>query len=201
MKRQHEITWSAVRTTDATVEPITVAEAKAQAHVEIDGDDSWFTDQITAARRYAEDVALCRTLTTTTWKWVADEFPDEILLPYPPLLTVASVKYYNTDGVLTTLTVNTDYTIDIVSEPGRIRPAYGKVWPTARAMMNAVEVSYTAGYGATAASVPMSIRHGIRLIVAHWYEKREETISGTIIAKVPMAAEDLLAGLAAKRFD
>lgn len=42
-------------------------------------------------------------------------------------------------------------------------------------------------------AVPDDLEAAMKLLIGHWYEKREET-SGTIIAEVPMAARSLLQG-------
>jgi len=55
----------------------------------------------------------------------------------------------------------------------------------------AVRVTYTAGYGATAASVPQAIRQAMILMVGHWYAQRE-TASPVELREVPHAAEALL---------
>jgi len=52
-----------------------------------------------------------------------------------------------------------------------------------------VTVEYTAGYGA-AADVPMPIRQAIQIIAADLYERRVETITGTIVSKAGLT--DLL---------
>jgi uncharacterized phiE125 gp8 family phage protein len=199
MARQQDIITSCKRYAEPSTEPITLIEAKAQAKVRHNNEDDWFNDKIAAAREHVEDAELWRTLITTAWTMYLDSFPDEIRVPMPPLQSVTSLKYYDTDNVQQTLVLDTDYEVDASSEPARIKPYYGTTWPATRTKMNAVELKFSAGYGA-ASDVPRSIRHAIAMIVAHWCINREVTISGTIIAKVPLAAEHLLAGKSMKGF-
>lgn len=123
----------------------------------------------------------------------------EILLPQPPLISVDSVKYIDVDGNLQTL-ASTDYKVDTVTEPARLVPAYGKNWPATRNEINAVEVTFTCGYGA-AAAVPEAIKAWIKLRLGAMYENRESDVAllrGSIEA-LPFA-DKLLAPYRALRF-
>lgn len=98
----------------------------------------------------------------------------EIILPQPPLVSVESVKYIDTDGNQQTL-ASTDYKLDTATEPARLVPAYGKTWPATRNEINAVEVSFTCGYG-NAAAVPAAIKAWIKLRIGAMYENRESDL-------------------------
>jgi len=196
-----------VATAPAT-EPLTVAEAKAHLRLEHDADDAIVSRILTAAREDAE-AFLNQTLVTTTYDVYWDHFPgqgadqrtgpgyDEVdryalEVPRSPLVSVTHLKYNEASaGTLTTLTVTTDYTVDAASNPGRIVPAFGASWPTARAIPNAVTARVVCGYGA-AAAVPSAIKSAILLIVGALYENREEFITGTIATRIPTSAESLL---------
>lgn len=95
----------------------------------------------------------------------------EIYIPFPPLQTVDSIKYIDVDGIQQTLDPS-QYIVDKISEPGRITPAYGASWPGTRNQINAVEVTFTCGYGA-AASVPQKIKQWIAVRVATLFANRE----------------------------
>jgi uncharacterized phiE125 gp8 family phage protein len=117
--------------------PVTLAEAKAYARV-VD-DDDLIESLIFAARDHVEQ-ATGRIMVATTFELTLDEFPDnEILLPRSPLLTVASVKYDDTDGNEQTLSTS-DYTVDTASEPGWIVPSTDTRWPTTFDGINAVRI-------------------------------------------------------------
>lgn len=179
--------WSIERTTTA-VNPVTAAEVRAQAGVPTQDDDSLIETYIAAATERAE--AICgRALVTATYKLYLDKFPCEIRLPKPPATSVTSIQYIDTGG--NTQTLNTSlYTTDLKSEPARIVPAWGQVWPPTRCQPNAVTVTYVAGYS-DAASVPAMIRLGIMQIAAHFYEHPEAIADGAKTA-VPLAGEMLI---------
>lgn len=102
---------------------------------------------------------LGRALREQTWELRLRDFNDRrpalrgntdaIELPYPPLLSMVSVKYYDVNGVDTTLALNTDFRILGQGDPyGRqaIAPLYSKSWPTARSDDGSVRIRYTCGY-------------------------------------------------------
>ncbi len=169
--------------TPPEAEPVTVDEMKKQLNLDHDEDDVYLGQLILAARRYAE-TCLNRQLVSATWVKRFDFFPCyTIQVPLPPLVSVTTLKYIDTGGTLQTLVANTDYEVDIRSTPGRICPAYQKQWPSTRDVMNAVELTFVAGYGEPD-DVPEEIRYGIKLLVSEMYDKREPTVTGTIIQDV-----------------
>lgn len=171
--KQHEIPSGLVLVTAPAEEPVTLAEAKLWAKIQITADDALVTSLIPTSRRECEN-ELDRALVTQTWKLLLDRFPSEdetIYLPRPPLVSITHVKYIDSNGTLQTL-ATTEYTVDASKEPGRIVPAYGKSWPATRLVPNAVEVQFVAGYGA-AAAVPDGIKSWIKIGVTTAYENRE----------------------------
>jgi uncharacterized phiE125 gp8 family phage protein len=152
-----------IRVLDATVEPLTVAEAKAQVRSTQSAEDALVARYIKAMRQAAED-RLERTLLRTTWRATFDAFSPALRLPNPRLISVESLKFLDRDGAWQTLDPR-DYLVDIASEPGFIVPAYGKRWPETRCQINAVVVDYVAGYGAAATDIPEPIRLWIALAV------------------------------------
>lgn len=95
-----------------------------------------------------------------------------IQLPFPPLISIDSIKYLDTGGVQQTL-ASTVYKVDTVSEPARVLPAYGQAWPSTRQEINAVEVLFTCGF-ASAALVPEGIKSWMKIRIGTMYENREE---------------------------
>lgn len=180
-------------TTGPTKEPVSVADAKAHARVEVDDDDGLLEGLIVSARQFVEN-HIGRSLINQTLTLYLDGFPSQggsIALERPPISSITSVKYVDSAGVQQTLD-SSKYSLDAVSEPARLLPAYGESWPVTRSHINVVEVAYVAGYGADKDSVPRAIRVAILQVVAHHYEHREVTISGTIITPIPMAAKETL---------
>jgi uncharacterized phiE125 gp8 family phage protein len=64
----------------------------------------------------------------------------------------------------------------------------GRTPPRGGRPVNAIEVRFTAGFGA-ASAVPEDLRQAILLAVAHWFDHRGDGEGGAL----PLAALDLLA--------
>jgi uncharacterized phiE125 gp8 family phage protein len=182
---------STVLKTAPSVEPLSLAEAKSHLRVDDTSEDTLITDIIVAARNYVENVTK-RQLVTATWTHYLDAFAAEIRLPYPPLQSVTSVKYYDTGGSQQTL-ASAVYTTDTYRQRGRLVEAYGQTWPATQAIINAVAIEYVAGYGDAGSDVPSAIRQAMRLLIGHWHENREDVAIGTISTQVGRAVDALLA--------
>lgn len=170
------------RLTDAATEPVSLAEAKAHLRVTAADDDTLIEALIKAARQACEN-ELGRALITQIWQKTLDVFPESIDLPYPPVQAVQSIDYLDEAGALTVLPA-ASYTLDDRSEPAWLVPAYDYEWPATLDAVNAVTVTYTAGYG-DATAVPEAIKAWIKLHVGHLYENREATLIGAPIVPLP----------------
>ena len=185
--------------TEPAVEPVSVAEAKAHANVTHATDDTLIGTYIVAARRLVEAISH-RQLITATWDLYLDAFPSVIRPPLPPLQSpVVHLKYYDTDGVLRTLTVTTDYTVDADSEPGRVQPAYSQSWPSVRAIPNTINLQFKAGYGDASTDVPDHFILAIKMLVAQYYEMRMP-VSAMKMSEIPYAVLALVVQDTAWRF-
>ena len=189
-----------VQTVAPAVEPLLVSELAAWLRV--DADDTSQNDVLTHlaadVRRRCETVS-GRALITQTWRLSLDGFPPPsgyfgsswwvrldrpdgdgpgvwpwkfaIRLPKPPVQSVTSIVYVDQAGATQTLAASA-YQVDTDSDPARIVPAYSSLWPVARPQLNAVQVTFVAGYGATGASVPDDMRGAMKIAAAHLYENR-----------------------------
>jgi uncharacterized phiE125 gp8 family phage protein len=156
-----------------TAEPVTLAEALLHLRADADGgaNDAYVNTLVSVARETCEE-RIRRTLITTAWRLTLDGFPEAIQLSRPPVIAVQSLTYLDATGVVRTLDP-ADYLLDSVSEPGYLVPAYEKQWPETRDQINSVVVNYTAGYGATAATVPKPIYQWLLLAVGEMYGTRK----------------------------
>lgn len=185
--------------TGPTVEPLTLAEAKTQCRVDDDltADDGLITTLIAAARQRAEGLTN-RAFISQTWEKTLDVFPGSgwcaawpsvpmgataLPLAHPPILSVVSVKYVDTSGVLQTLDP-ASYVVDDRLLPGWIVPAYGYAWPATRLEPNAVRVQFTAGYGTDATTVPDAVKAWMKIAVATMYQHRARTVFGRGFAEI-----------------
>lgn len=175
-------------------EPLTLEQVKLHCRIDQETEDSYFTDLITTARQYVEE--LCGPLITQTWEQYEDDWPGgEVLrLGLPRLQSVTSIIYTNEDGVAATLAAAsyTQATQDARWPAVVLKPDYD--WPTVTLFnVNPIQIIFICGYGATGASVPLPLRQAILLLIGHWYEERQIATVGHHIAAVPFAVNSLLA--------
>ena len=170
--------------------PVSLADMKLHLKSETDetDDDTLISTLISAATTYCQEFQH-RAFITQTRILYYDEFPLMFHVPYPPLISVTSIKYIDTSGDEQTLDSG-QYRVDIGNEPGRITEAYNCTWPATRDVTNAVVLTYSAGYG-VAADVPDTVKAAIKLLVAHWYEHRE-AVSDITVMPLPLAVNNLL---------
>ncbi|MCI0349390.1 MAG: head-tail connector protein [Acidobacteriales bacterium] len=182
---------SLVLVTPAAVYPVSLAEMKTHARIDGTEENDLIEAMIKAATGYAE-TRQRRQLITATWRLTLDCFPEwDLIVPLPPLQSVSSITYVDSQGATQTLSSST-YLVDTARKPGRITPAYDETWPAARYQANSVTVQFIAGYGAAASAVPETTRHAIKMLVSHWIENREAVITGTIAAPIAFAVDALL---------
>jgi len=164
--------------TPPAIEPVTVSELRDFLRLSGNDQDTMLTGFLAAARA-ALEVYTGRTFINTVYELYFDAFPSMIELARPPVQSVSSVYYINTSGV-DTLLASTDYRVDVASLYGRIEPAYGTVWPSTQSVVNAVKVTFTAGYGTSSANVPAAIKEAIKMLAADIYEHPEANVELTL---------------------
>ena len=173
-------------TTAPATEVWTLSEVKNYLKVDTSADDTLITTLLQSAREVAERY-LNQALITQTITEKLDRLSNPtIYLSVSPVMSVSSFQY--ADSQNTTQTYNaSNYIVDTFDKPARLSLAYGKTWPTLYGNINDVTITYTAGYGSTAASVPMQIRQAILIMIADSYDNREDYVK-----KLPTASEYLL---------
>lgn len=177
--------------TGPSAEPITLAEVKARLRLTATTDDVTITAQITAAREFAEKVTR-RSLAVKTYAAFFDRFPvsrEPIRIPVPPLLSVQAIKY--TDNSLEVQTWDaSEYYVASMQSPGLIVPKPTVIYPSPVAIPGAVEVDFTAGYGAEGGpAIPEHLREGIRQLTIYIYE-HPEVITPDGLKEAPLNFRD-----------
>ena len=178
--------------TAPTVEPLTLAEAKAHLRVTAVDENDLITSYIATARQHLDGQYgwMGRAFCSQTWDYKLDAFPCVIRPPLSPIQSVTSIKYLDTAGDEQTL-ATAKYRSDLVTEPARITEAYGETWPSTYDVTNAVTVRIVAGW-TSAALVPEPIKLAMRLLIAHWYGNREAFLEGAVAKDVDAALARLL---------
>lgn len=181
--------------TPPAVEPVSLPEAKDHLRVSISDDDTLISGLIVGARRWCEGFRN-ESFITQTLELTLDEWPDDgvIELPRGPVQSVTSVEYTDEDGNTSTFAAS-NYVVSTASNPGRLALKRSASWPSDTLQeLEAIKVTYPAGYGDSADDVPEEVKSAIKLLVGHLYENREHVIigSGLLVTDVPLGVESLL---------
>jgi uncharacterized phiE125 gp8 family phage protein len=177
------------------VEPLSLPMAKAAQRISTNLEDLLIGGYIAAARQSVENFVKC-SLLSTVWKKTYDCFPRLILLPVGPVLTSAglSISYIAGDGAAQTLP-STAYKVSL-GETGRIAPAFDAPWPSTRNEIDAVSVTFTAGWP-TPDDVPPVMMQALRMAFGDFFEHREniavsEQFSANTVIELPIGIKNLL---------
>lgn len=175
--------------TAAAAPIITLAEARRHCRVDHDDDNDYIEGLVATVADNIGGVEgwLGRSLGVATWEYRIDAFPcGKIALPFPPLSDVTEIEYVDIDGAIQTVSGFRKFGVGSSDVAGYILPAYGESWPDTRDEPEAVRITFNAGY----ATLPLSIKHGALLVLAHLYENREAV--GVKMDEIPMGADALL---------
>ena len=182
--------------TGPTIDPVSLAEARAHCRIDESADDGLVAGYLMAARSYIESTTGL-SLISQTWEMTLHDWPlaDEgIVLPRQPVQSITSVQYYDTAGALQTLS-SAAYEIDTSAMPAQIVLADGYSWPQLDDRLAPVVIRFVAGYGASPGSIPEAIRHAILLLVGHFYANREQVVvgAGLAVAQLQYGVDALIA--------
>jgi uncharacterized phiE125 gp8 family phage protein len=177
--------------TGPTLEPVTLEEAQTYLRFSsTDMQELRMLGILIASARAAAETITRRALLPQTWDLLRDVFPRwEMVVPKSALRSITSISYVDSNGV-TQIMAPSDYLVDVRSEPGRVTPAYGSVWPVTRWQTNAVTVRFVCGY-ADVASVPACVKNWMLLRLATLWENRSQlVIDARSLVELPPAWVD-----------
>lgn len=173
-------------------EPVAFADVKQFARVDYSTDDMLWASFIASARNWCEVYCQRRFVLQTmrllmdyfpgyidsklAGQKVSSPFVSganavlvgiryAIQLPYPRVRAVIKFQYQDANAVTQQMTVGGDsgqYAKDLSSQPARLTPPFGQMWPVAQVIPNAVQVDYATGYGGKFAGVGLA--QGAKLI-------------------------------------
>ena len=191
-------------TTAPTAEPITLAELKDHLQITWPDEDAYLENFVLPTARQMAETITHRALITQTYTLKLGSFgTDVIVLPRPPLSSVSSIQYVDNAGSTQTWSA-ASYTVETPSGEralhATIQPAFNEVYPTTRAIVEAVTITFVAGYGA-ASSVPKGIKHGILMLAEDLYTSRGGQIVGLMRTASLTTAETVLGPYIAWRDD
>lgn len=167
-------------------EPVTTAEAKAQAYIAHSDDDTLIARLISEAREAVENMTN-RALVTQTRVLRLDGFPpgeDQLIeLPGGKIQSVTSIEYQDTDNATQTLSTSV-YEAHLATDgaTGTVGLKYEQEWPETIKRGLPVVITYVAGWAGSGSpldytvNVPDTIRGAILRLVTRAYEQRGDGV-------------------------
>jgi uncharacterized phiE125 gp8 family phage protein len=165
---------------------VSLEEAKAHLRVLANDEDALITTYVAAATGHIDgpDGWLGRAIGAQTLEARGHVFRDAMVLPYPPIIEIVSVKHLDAAGAEVTLLAS-EYEV----RGSLIGSAFGRRWPAVGVHDEAIRIRYRAGYEA----VPPAIKAAILLMTEDLYANRGTVAAGQSV-KVDMSTtvENLL---------
>lgn len=115
-----------------------------------------------------------------------DEFEEQVLISYFPIVSVDAVEYRDLSG---NWQPYVDWLLDAREIPPKILRNQGATWPLVNAALMSVKITITAGYPV----LPPDLFRAALILVGTWHEHRE-ALSETVLNRVPMTVDYLVAG-------
>lgn len=186
-------------------ELITVADVERQIRFSLANPSEHVVQLIQAVRENGETITN-RALKPSQRVLSLNEFPGGrglIEIPNPPLRSIESIVYLDTDGVEQTLDPSlykVFYKNNIRPEqPSYVAPIYGTSWPTALYDIDSILINYTCGYGLVLTEtieLPKAIKQWMLINIANLYDHPETIIVDNAnrlsLIEIPSIANNLI---------
>lgn len=152
-------------------------------------------DLLRAVDRRIEQELGASVLRTTWREWFTPGDGRRLALREGPIVAVTEVRAFDdddeafTDG---TVVAPSAYRARTQLGPAAVVLTDDASWPVTLREEAGVAITYTSG-AATLLDVPADIQHAAALMAADWFEHPTSFVTGTSVAKLPRAADALLA--------
>lgn len=182
-------------TAQHSLEPITLAEAKAHLRVTSSADNTYIESLIKVAREKVEDDT-GRAYVQADYEVLMTGFcSDGIKLPRSPIIEVAEIRYRDPDAAWQEMDLD-----DVTIDGGVPAEIHADTWPDTYKNGAVVGIEYRAGLEGTgtspdidiSAKVPLKIKQAMLLIIAHLYDNRAAA-SALELKYLPFGYEALIA--------
>ena len=173
---------------------VTLAEAKTHLEIDHSDRDAYITSLIGAACGYMDgyDGVLSKAIMPQSVSYAVStqRGRSRVDLPLPRVTGVTAIDYYDTDNAAQSA-VLADYDLTASDDWAFVEPKPNGTWPDMFNRVDALKITYTAGY-ADIDAVPDTLKHAALLLIGHWYQSREQVVIGTPPSVVPYAFDMLV---------
>ncbi len=164
--------------TAASIEPLSLADAKTFLKIEHGVEDVLISSMITAARVQLE-TRLNRAFIRQMWAQYIDIVPyhQTVSLRVNPVSSLQDIAVIDEFGNYNIIDSSL-YVFDIKADPAFVK--FTRALPNIAAEFSGIRFRFWAGYGPGVNDVPAPIRQAIMQLVAFWYENRGPIAGGEI---------------------
>ena len=181
-----------IKTAPATT-PVDLATVKKHLRIDYVDDDTLIPTYISGAASYMDGYTgiLGLAMVSQVWELYCDAFPsDNLKVPLGPLISVDKIEYLSpSSGLYVDWPTAGNWSADVVSDPGWIIPTNS--WPVSKDAVNAVRVTFTAGFGDDT-KVPFALKAAMLLLIGDLYENRQNTILDRSVDQQSIAFQSLI---------
>ncbi|MDB4694367.1 head-tail connector protein [Flavobacteriales bacterium] len=163
---------------------ISLATAKAHLRVDSSAEDALITSLISTAGEIVEEYT-GQYLSSCGFTYYADYFSSVMKIYASPGISITSVKFTDSAGVLQTHS-SSEYFTDLKSHP--IRVQFENLPTDVDDRVHAVQIAGTAGF----TTVPETLKSAMLLILGHLYEHRKDVLVGVQSAPLVHGAKYLM---------
>lgn len=147
-------------------DPVSLAEMKDHLRTDDHSDDVRIASMISAVTQNLDGDTgwLGRSIMPQTWELKIDFFSPRIWLPYPPLRSVTSVRYFDENGVDLLLDASVYRVVLNGDQPSFIEESEDRDYPITDDQPQAVTVRYVAGYDVVPEPIRAAIKFGVEMM-------------------------------------
>jgi uncharacterized phiE125 gp8 family phage protein len=132
---------------EPTSEAVSIEEARRHLRLFARDFDAEIADTLRAAREWCENYAKRTLRAAVTRKLTAAAWPcSPLKLPYPPLLAVTALEYYDADDADTELAAGNYHVVQSTESVGWIEWDADAVLPAVAVRPDGVRITFTTGY-------------------------------------------------------
>ena len=158
--------------TQPATEPLALLEVKAHLRIDHDHEDTLLLETLKAARHYTE-FASGQKLITQAWRQYEICFPQDrsIHARVGPVQSIAAITAFDGDGTPHTV-ASQDAVVVRGASVGLIE--FSSSFDPELAL-NGLEIDLVVGIADFGVDIPDTLKRAILMLVAHWYENRENS--------------------------
>ena len=177
--------------TGPTAQPISLEEVKEHLYI-VSTDttkDTFLSDiQDSAVDQFQSESEY--QVMQATHKLTLTDFPDDYIdIPLIPVQSITTFSYYTDKTTTDTLVLDTDFYLVATDRFARLYPVDS--WPSVADRPDAIQITFVAGYS-TQSQIPARLLHGLKFLIGHYHENRQNVVVGPNVQKIPESYEAIV---------